>query len=71
MPSKAKAVIKWIDKELPPLSWSVISIQLMKTLVNNGVSPRNIDDATMFNDEIINDIKALIKKTYNKEMPTL
>lgn len=71
MSAKAKTILDWIDKELPPLSWGVISIKLMKTFMKNGISPRNIDDSVMFNDEIIEEIKVLVKTTYNKELPSL
>ncbi len=70
MPVKANTIIKWIDQELPPLSWGVISIKLMKVFVQNNISPRAIDDTTMFNDEIVKQLQDLIKKTYNKDMPT-
>jgi hypothetical protein len=71
MPVKAKTIISWIDKELPPLSWGVISIKLMKTFMKNGVSPRAIDDDVVFNDEMVAEIRELVKNTYNKEIPTL
>ena len=70
MSVKAKAILDWIDKELPPLSWGVISIKLMKTFMKNGASPRNIDESVVFNDEIVEEIKTLIKNTYNKDLPS-
>lgn len=68
MPIPATKIITWVEKELPPLSWGVLSMKLMKTFLSAGISPRNITPDTQFSDDLVADIKQLIKDTYKKDL---
>jgi hypothetical protein len=70
-PVKATRVIEWINREMPPLTWNIVSIKIMKTLVQQGISARNINDDTVFNETVVNEINRILKETYKKEMPKL
>jgi hypothetical protein len=69
MQVKAETVIGWMDQNLPPLSWRVISIKLMKLLLKNNVSPTSIDGSTFFNDEILATLREQVKRDYNIDLP--
>ena len=62
-------VINWVDDNLPPLSWRIAVMKLMKLLMTNGIRPAQIDDTVYFNQEIMTAIREYIKETYNKDMP--
>lgn len=66
---KADIVIKWIDDNLPPLTWRIIVMDIIKLLILNKIMPAKIDSSTYFNAEIINAIKKVVKEKYNREMP--
>jgi hypothetical protein len=66
---KADTVIKWVDDNLPPLSWRIIAIDIMKVLLANKVMPAKIDSTTYFNPAIMDDIRKTVKDKYNKDMP--
>jgi hypothetical protein len=69
MQVKAEKVISWMDSNLPPLSWRVISIKQMKLLLKHNISPTAINSATYFNDEILDSLKVQIKADYNMDLP--
>jgi hypothetical protein len=69
MQVKAETVIGWMDSNLPPLSWRVISIKLMKLMLKNNVSPTSINSTTYFNDEILATLKQQVKQDYNIDLP--
>ncbi len=62
-------VINWVDDNLPPLSWRITVMKLMKLLMTNGIRPAQIDDTVYFNQKIMTAIREYIKETYNKDMP--
>jgi hypothetical protein len=66
---KAEIVIKWIDDNLPPLTWRIIALDIIKLLIQNKIMPAKIDGATYFNAEIVDAIKKVVKDKYNKELP--
>lgn len=66
---EAIKVIGWIEKNLPPLSWSLIKVHNMKTFISNDVQPLKITQDTKFNQEIIQTLKAFIRKKYSAELP--
>ena len=70
MKIKADAVIQWVDKNLPPLSWRIIVMKQMKLLLKHKISPANIDGTTYFNEEIMMELKQLIKNDYGKDLPS-
>ena len=70
MQVKAENVIKWVDDNLPPLSWRIIAMKQMKLLLKHKISPANINGTTYFNEEIIATLKKAIKDDYGKDMPS-
>lgn len=66
---KASKVIDWMNKEMPPLTWNIVSIKIMKLLVQQGISTKNISDETLFNDATVTEINRILKETYKKELP--
>jgi len=70
MQVKAETVIKWMDMNLPPLSWRIIAIKMMKILLANNISPAEINGSTYFNDEILKALGAQVKQDYSKELPS-
>jgi hypothetical protein len=69
MQVKAESVIKWVDDNLPPLSWRIIAMKQMKLLLKHKISPANITPATYFNAEIMDTLKVAIKADYGKDLP--
>ena len=69
MPVKGKRIVEWVEKELPPLSWGVISMKMMKGFMAESISPRNIDETTTFSDNLTLDLKKMIAEQYKKELP--
>lgn len=69
MQVKAEVVIRWVDENLPPLSWRIIVMKQMKLLLKHKISPAKIDADTYFNAEIMDALRALIKNDYHKDMP--
>jgi hypothetical protein len=69
MAAKGKEVLLWVEKELPPLSWGVITIKAMRTFMAAKINPRAMDDSTVFDDDLIKEIGTIVKNTYNKTMP--
>lgn len=68
MQVKAESVIKWVDQNLPPLSWRIIVMKEMKLMLKHKISPASINGDTYFNEEIVVAIKQLIKNDYGKEV---
>jgi hypothetical protein len=56
----ATQVISWVNENLPPLSWRIISMENMKVMSKNNIYPSKIDDATKFNEEIVTSINSSI-----------
>jgi len=69
MDVKSTVVIDWVNQNLPPLSWQIIVMKLMKVLMTNGIRPARIDDSVNFNDEITSAIRDYIKENYQKDLP--
>jgi hypothetical protein len=68
---KARAIMDWVDENLPPLSWQIIVMQNMKTFMKHKVAPSKFDDETLLNAEVVNSINLSIKERYKKELPFL
>lgn len=66
---EAIKVIEWIEKNLPPLSWSLIKVHNMQTFISNDVQPLKITQDTKFNQEIIQTLKTFIRKKYSAKLP--
>ena len=66
---RAKAVVEWVEQNLPPLSWQIIVMQNMKIFIKHKVSPSKFDEQTLLNAEIIQSINLSIKERYQKELP--
>ena len=71
MEIQAIKVIEWIDNNLPPLSWRIISMKIFKLLFQHKIYASKIDESTYFNVEIIEALSDIIKQDYGKEMPNL
>ena len=69
MQVKAEVVIKWADANLPPLSWRIIAMKQMKLLLKHKISPASINADTVFNTEIIEAIRVIVKTDYGKDLP--
>jgi len=69
MQIKAEVIINWVDLHLPPLSWRIIAMKQMKLLLKHKISPANINGQTIFNEEIVEAIRQMIKADYSKELP--
>jgi len=69
MPISAIKITEWVEKELPPLSWGVLSMKLMRSFMAAGISPRNITSETQFHDELVAELRQLIRENYKKDMP--
>lgn len=70
MEVRAKAIIDWVDENLPPLSWQIIVMQNMKVFVKHKIAPSKFDDKTMLNADIVESINLSIKERYQKELPS-
>jgi len=64
METPANQVINWVNENLPPLSWRIITMENMKVMSKNKIYPSKIDDATRFNDEVMAGINTSIKLRY-------
>lgn len=69
METPAIQVIDWVNENLPPLSWRIISMENMKVMSKNKVYPSKIDATTTFNEEILLGINNSIRERYQKELP--
>ena len=69
MEVRAKAIINWVEENLPPLSWQIIVMQNMKIFVKHKVTPSKFDDKTMLNADVVRSISLSIKERYQKELP--
>jgi hypothetical protein len=67
---RAKAIIDWVDANLPPLSWQVIIMHNMKVFIKNNIVPSKFDDQTVLSDDIVKSISLSIKERYKKELPS-
>jgi hypothetical protein len=70
MEAPANQVINWVNENLPPLSWRIITMENMKIMSRNKVFPSKIDNTTRFNDEIMAGIMGSIRQRYQKELPS-
>lgn len=70
MEVRAKAIIDWVDANLPPFSWQVIIMLNMKVFVKNKITPSKFDDQTMLSADIVKCISLSIKERYKKELPS-
>jgi hypothetical protein len=70
METPAKQVIAWVNENLPPLSWQIITVQNMNVFMKNKVLPTQITDSTRFNSEILSSINVSIRDRYKKELPS-
>lgn len=70
MQVKAETVIRWIDFNLPPLSWRIIAVKHMRLLLTNNISTSDINSSTYFNEEILATLKECVKQDYNKDLPS-
>ncbi len=66
---KALPIKSWIDTNLPPLSWNIVGLSMMKTLIKYKISAFKIDENTEFNDEIVSEMKKIVLEKYQKEIP--
>ena len=66
---KGLIVLDWVNHELPPLSWSVISLKMIKTFLSSGISPRKIDESTVFDDHIMSEMRNVVDQIYHKSIP--
>ena len=57
-------VKKWIDEHLPVLSWNIIKIVCLKDFVINGISPNEIKETVIYQEELLLKIENEIKKRY-------
>lgn len=69
MDINAQKVIKWIKKNLPPISWNTLVMSNVNVFFDNNIKPTKIDDQTIFNKEIMDFLSSEIKKRYNKDLP--
>jgi hypothetical protein len=67
---RAKAIVNWVEENLPPLSWQIIVMQNMKVFLKHKVAPSKFDEQTMLNADVVLSIKLLIKERYQKDLPT-
>jgi len=67
---RAKAIVDWVDANLPPLSWQIIIMHNMKVFVKNKIAPSKFDDQTMLSADIVKSISLSIKERYKKELPS-
>jgi hypothetical protein len=67
---RAKAIVSWVEANLPPLSWQIIVMQNMKVFIKHKVAPSKFDEHTMLNADVVQSIKVLIKERYQKDLPT-
>jgi len=67
---RAKAIIDWVNENLPPLSWQIIVMQNMKVFIKHKITPSKFDDKTMLNAEVVRSINLSIKDRYQKQLPT-
>jgi hypothetical protein len=67
---RAKAIMNWVDENLPPLSWQIIVMQNMKVFVKHKITPSKFDDQTMLSADVVQSINLSIKDRYKKELPT-
>jgi hypothetical protein len=70
MQVRAKAIVNWVEHNLPPLSWQIIVMQNMKMFIKHKLQPSKFDEATFLNVEVVQSIGACIRERYNKELPT-
>lgn len=69
METPANQVISWVNENLPPLSWRIITMENMKVMSKNKIYPSKIDETTQFNSEVMIGINSSIKQRYQKELP--
>ena len=69
METPANQVISWVNENLPPLSWRIITMENMKVMSKNKIYPSKIDGTTQFNKEVMAGINSSIKQRYQKELP--
>lgn len=67
--TSANQVINWVNDNLPPLSWRIITMENMKVMSKNKIYPSKIDDTTKFNEEVMAGLTRSIKERYQKELP--
>ena len=60
MSVSAMSVKSWVEEELPPMSWSVIQMKLIKILIKNGIRATAMDESTEFNEEIMDALKEVV-----------
>jgi hypothetical protein len=66
---RAKAIVEWVEANLPPLSWQIIVMQNMRMFIKHKVTPSKFDDKTMLNADVVQSINLVIKERYKKELP--
>ncbi|PIB35964.1 hypothetical protein BFP72_11440 [Reichenbachiella sp. 5M10] len=69
MERRASEVIFWIEGNLPPLSWSLIKVHNIKVFLANGIRPTKIEGDTVFNQAVLDELKAFVQAKYSKVMP--
>lgn len=71
MSVNGKKIQAWVNDALPPLSWGVISMKMMRSFTKSGISPRAIDDSVMFDDELVAEMRGIVQQMYGVEIPNL
>jgi len=66
---RAKAIVEWVEANLPPLSWQIIVMQNMRMFIKHKVTPSKFDDKTMLSADVVQSINLVIKERYKKELP--
>ena len=65
----AKEVIKWINKNLPPLTWNIVRLQVNKFFISNGVNLDHLDEDDVLCDEFIDQINFVLASRCNVNIP--
>ncbi|GEM_PF-3388309 len=67
--TSAQPILAWINEELPPLSWNIIAMKMMRQFLQHKIMPSQVNDHTELPDELVEDIRETIKSLYNQELP--
>lgn len=69
MEAKAIPIVRWIQNNVPPLTWTTIKLKYMTVFLDAKISPSKIDDSTIFNSQLIGCINQTLREKFNKELP--
>ena len=64
-----KNIYRWVIRNLPPLSWNILAVRIGEKFIQQGIDPYNISEKTMFNTDLVQEIRVFVKSYYDKELP--